>query len=276
MSSVDDFDAEAATEFDDEFAEAGEVEVPAPAGALALRHDVNTTPTDITALLTKAVEKNLPVETLERLVALHERVSDRAAAAEFAGALADFQAECPAVAKTSTAKILTNSGSSFSYNYADLSQIAKTVRPLLHARGFSYSWDSEMKDKMLVCICTLRHINGHREKASFTSPVESKAGMSEQQKFAAALSYAKRMALIQVLGITTADPDTDGANPEVITHEQAEELRVLADEVGADTVKFLGYLGYPTFEEIRRTDFNSARTALESKRKPVTRRGAPS
>lgn len=228
---------------------------------------VNTSPATVTDMLQLALTKGLPVETLERLVALHERVSDRAAAAEFNGALAEFQDECPPITKTSMAQIVTTSGSKFSYTYAELGHIATTVRPLLHSRGFSYTWDSAIVDKMLTCTCTLRHVNGHKETASFTSPIETRAGMSEQQKMAAALSYAKRMSLIQVLGITTADPGTDGGNPATIDKAQAAELTRLIGDVGADVAKFLDYMHVDTIEEILRSDFNAARIALESKRK---------
>lgn len=235
--------------------------------AVALR-DEPTSPSAITELVHLALEKNLPVETLERLVALHERVTDRQAASEFAAALAQFQSECPPIQKSSVANVTTRGGGTFSYNFADLTTIAQTVRPLLHAKGFSYSWDSAIKDKMMSATCTLRHVNGHSATASFQCPTDAAtSAMSEQQKFAAALSYAKRQSLIQVLGITTADPDTDGANPEVISKEQVAELRMLADEVKADVPKFLGYMGYPTFEEITKTDFNRARQALNAKRK---------
>jgi hypothetical protein len=228
---------------------------------------VNTAPSEITHMLQLALDKGVDVGTLERLVALHERVTDRAAAAEFAAALADFQDVCPSITKGRVARVSTSGGSHYSYNYADLSDIARTVRPLLHSRGFSYSWDSSFSEKLLSATCVLRHTNGHKESATFACPVDSKAGMSEQQKFAAALTYAKRMALIQVLGITTADPDTDGGNPETISQDQADELRALATEVSADEPRFLAYMGVAAFEDIMRSNFNMARTALESKRR---------
>lgn len=242
-----------------------------PRMAVALRGEdapaIPTSPHDVTGLLQLALERNVPVETLERLVALHERVSDRAAAAEFAAALADFQNECPEIAKIAEAKIVTSAGGSFTYRYAPLDHIAKVVRPLLHARGFSYTWDSRMEEKLLSVTCILKHVNGHQQSATFASPVESKAGMSEQQKYAAALSYAKRLSLVQVLGITTADPDTDGANPEPITDEQVKELKKLAQDVAADEPKFLAYIGVERYEDIRRVDYNTAKQALESKRR---------
>jgi hypothetical protein len=234
------------------------------AGSVVTHED---SPRDIHQLIQLALEKGTPVETLEKLVALHERVADRQAAAEFAGALADFQNACPAISKTTTASVTTQTGTKFTYTYAELSHIAETVRPLLFARGFSYTWDSEMADRLLKVTCKLKHVNGHSETASFASPVESRAGMSDQQKYAAALSYAKRMSLIQVLGITTADPDNDGGDFEPISADQVAGLKTIAREVSADEAKFLSYLGVKKWEEIPRSSFKMAQTALESKRR---------
>jgi len=225
-------------------------------------------PTEITRLLQMALDKNVPVEALEKLVALHERVSDRMAAQEFAGALAGFQRECPPISRTSTANIATAGGAKFSYKYAELDEIARTIGPMLHARGFSYSWDSTVDKGMLTCVCTLRHVNGHSIHASFACPTDSKAGMSEAQKFAAALTFAKRMALISVTGITTADPDTDGADArshETITESQAADLDAKIDEVKADRVKFLRWLKVTKVSEIKAVDFRSAVAFLEEK-----------
>ena len=217
-----------------------------------------TTPNAIVELLHLAVEKNLPVEMLERLQALHERVSDRAATIEFARELAAFQDECPPIVKTSTAKVMTRGGVTYSYKYAELDQIARTVRPLLARRGFSYTWDSDVRDKALHCVCILRHVNGHFEKANFSSPVESSAGMSEQQKHASALTYARRQALVQVLGLTTKEPDTDGGNPEPISQEQADDLRALIEQAGAKLTRFLKWAKIERLEDLPARDYESA------------------
>lgn len=233
-----------------------------------------TTPTTITEMLQLAIEKGVAVEALEKLVGLHERVSDRAARTEFITALADFQRHCPPIAKTAKAKITTKSGTSYSYDFAPLDHVADVVREPLHARGFSFSWDSVSEGKMLTSTCTLRHVNGHSEKASFTLPVDSASAMSEQQKYVAALSFAKRMSLTEVLGITTADKDTDGVNPEPISHEHAVELQTKLEEIGADVARFFQYMGVQSFHEIRRVDLDKAVTALEEYQKAKEKRAA--
>src|SRR6185295_7018586 len=117
-------------------------------------------PSAMTPLHSLAVEKGVNVETIERLVALHNQEQDRRAAREFAEAMASFQEECPAIPKTSTAKIVTKAGGQYSYAYAELDEIARTIRPYAHKRGLSHSWDSACDEKTVSATCTVLHING--------------------------------------------------------------------------------------------------------------------
>lgn len=220
----------------------------------------------IAQILMRAVEQNLSVESLERLVALHERMEDRAAAQEFADSLAKFQATVPMIRKTSTAKILPKAGGApVVYNYAELDEIVGVVRPRLHALGFSYQWDNEITGSMLTCTCTLRHVNGHAVTAKFSCPTTSGSPlMSEPQKVASALQFARRMALVQVLGLTMTEPDTDGADPTTITEIQAQDLAVMASDAGVNLDKLFRYLRVESFDQVRATDINKAVAAIES------------
>lgn len=221
---------------------------------------------EIGQLLRLAVTGNVPVETIEKLVALKERMEDRNAAREFNIALADFQAACPAIKKTSSAKITTAGGSAYSYSYAELDEIARTTRPILTRFGLSYTWDSEADGEKLICTCTVFHTSGHSRSAKFTLPTTTKSGMSDQQKVAAALTYARRQSLIQALGLTTTDPDTDGPRvDDKVTAEQVAELEKLVKETGADLSKLLAYLGVASLADITARGFDKAKKALSAK-----------
>jgi hypothetical protein len=104
--------------------------------------------------------------------------------------------------------------------------------------------------------------------ASFTCPVDSGAVMSKQQQHAAALTYAKRQSLVQALGLTTTDPDTDGAgdSAEAITEDQQTELADLLQQSKADMRKFLSWLGVEKLSEIPARDYTRAKEALARKR----------
>jgi hypothetical protein len=196
-------------------------------------------------LLQLAVEKDISVESLEKLVNLYERMADRQAAQEFADALARFQGECPPIAKTSKAEIRTTKGGSYEYTFAPLEEIARTVNPLLHKHGLSYSWDSTHASNMITATCWLRHRNGHKEPATFSVPVENASAMNNQQKHGAALTYARRGSLVAVLGLTTAEPDTDNNDPtELISQDQLMLLKEALSEVQISKARLFKVLGH--------------------------------
>ena len=217
-------------------------------------------------------DDGVSVEKLERLVGLHERMSDRAAAKEFAVAVSNFQNECPAIEKKSKARIDGRSGTKYSYNYPELDQIERTIRPHLHKNGLSYTWDGEVTEKTVTSICILRHINGHHEKSRFSMPIDSSnQRMDRGKQTTGTNTVAKRQSLIMVLGLTTCDPDTDGNidSTDTITKEQVANLQGLVANVdkGGDTLKrLLKYLQVDNIEGIRAVDYANAVATLERMR----------
>jgi len=222
-------------------------------------------------LLHLAIEKNVSVETLTKLVDLHERVEARAAAKEYADAMARFQAGCPPIAKTSTASIATKGGSRYEYRYAELDEIARTAGPHLHKNGLSYSWDSTISEdgKRIRVVCTVAHVNGHKATASFEAPTASLSGsMSPQQEVAAALTFGRRQSLVQALGLTTSDPDNDGSTGSgpCCTPEQVDTLTALLDQCPPGTSdKMLRYVGVKTLDDVPARRFEALKKDLETK-----------
>lgn len=227
----------------------------------------STTPGSIAELLHFAIEKGVPVETMERLVALQERMLARTAAEDFMRALADFQRGCPSIPHSRKVSY-TAAGQKVEYSYAELDAIAEALREPLHSRGFSYGWGPTMADGgMLTKVCTLRHVNGHAESSSFTCPTESRSAMSPQQKYGAAETYAMRRSLISVLGLTTTEKDMDGIGEEVdettITTDEALQLVEMLEDSGLSRGKFLTYMKAARIDLIRAADRNKAVEAIE-------------
>lgn len=233
----------------------------------------------ISAILDRAVQQGMAPDALEKLVGLFNQQEDRKAAREFAAALAEFQRQVPPIRKTSTAEVVSRTkGTRFSYAYAELDEIARTIQPLLHKLGLSYSWDSAFTEGTIICTCIVRHSNGHSAAAKFGCPTDSDAGMTPAQKYAAALTYARRQSLIQALGLTTCDPDSDAARsprpvddgPKV-TASQAADLDSLLDEVtGRNPDRrgaFLRYMGVEKLADLPASKLKQATTALENKRR---------
>lgn len=221
-------------------------------------------------MLQLAVERGIAPEALEKLVNLHERISDRMAAAEFARAFAEFKRRCPRIEKRRSSEGTgQRSGARFAFRYANIEDIAEAVDPILTELGFSYGFDAETIGGGMKVTCRLRHVAGHSESASFTSPVDSALPVSNQQKHVGASTYGKRQALIGVLGLVTVDEDTESAHREAVSEEQAWTLETLLNELKGkvDPAAFLAWAGAESVEAVPAAKYAAAVSFLERKRK---------
>ena len=228
-------------------------------------------PEEMSGLVRLAIQEKVPVEVLERIVALQERVSAQNARSAFFDALSRFQNDVPPIHKGQKAEIATKSGARYGYTYASLDEIARAIRGPLQENGLSYAWTvEESGGNSLSVVCVLRHIMGHEERSGFPVPVDTAAAMSGAQKHGAALTYGKRQSLTSVLGLTTTDDDVDGADlgrdPGTITEEQAADLRALGDEVGQDWGKFLAWAQIERLEDLPAAKLAQASRTLQAKR----------
>ena len=183
-------------------------------------------------------------------------------------AIARFQSKCPAIPKTRRVEFPSRKGGTVSYSYAPLEEIAAVIREPLFENGLGYTWDSETTDAGVCCTCTLRHRDGAKLTATFTAPVDTEAKMSGPQRAAAALTYARRQSLVQVLGLTTADDDTDAEDAltgETIDHDQRTTLGLYVAESGADLKKFLDVLGVDSLDSIDAARYEEALDLLKRK-----------
>ena len=172
---------------------------------------------DIAQLMTLAVEKQLPVETMERLFDLRAKMKAEFAKEEFDAAMAAFQRDCPVIAKTKA--VHTNSGQ-LAYRYAPLETIVAQVKDVLARHGFSYQIKTETKEGMVKAICIVKHVAGHSEQSEMEVPLGNKTNvMSASQVTAAATTFAKRYAFNNAFGIMTADEDEETALQEKEFHK---------------------------------------------------------
>jgi ERF superfamily len=152
----------------------------------------------------------VPVETLEKLFALREKVKAEQAREAFTQALADFQGDCPIIAKTK--KVMNKDGRTVRYVYAPIDAIVDQIKKPLAKHGLSYTWNVEQNDKGITAVAKVTHKFGHSETSSFNVPIDPEGYMTAPQKVASALTFAKRYALCNALGISTGDEDTDATD----------------------------------------------------------------
>lgn len=230
---------------------------------------------DMTQLMQLAIQQpdGQGVEALERLVALQERIDDRNAAAEFGRALAKAKAAFPVIEKTYKGVHTARVGTVTRGNYAPLHQITKAIDPVLSDNGFTYGWDRVKVDGEPMMRCTLSHAAGHRRSADFPTIKDTGGKKSDIQAIASGSTYAMRYSLVQVLGLTMCDPDTDAAPPpdtRRISEDQAMTIASMLEEpdikANTDLTKFLAYFKADSAEKLLAADFDRAVVMLERKR----------
>lgn len=181
---------------------------------------------DPQALLTRAVEGNASVETLERLFALAKDVREVQAREAWNEAMAEFQRRCPPIKKTKTAEIVTAKGF-YKYSYAPLDEIVEIIRPLLGELGLSISWSSRVEPSRVIVSCRIAHVLGYAENSGEISmPIpdaSDRGGGNPAQRVGSALTYARRYSLLQVTGLAPEDDDdADSLGPSHTTTREPE------------------------------------------------------
>lgn len=177
-----------------------------------------TTAMPIETLIAQAIEKGTPVDTMERLLAMAREVKAEQAREAFNMSLAAFQSDCPVIAKTHKGH---NS------HYAKLEDIVAQTQAIRQKHGLHYAFDTKQEPAAITVVCRITHAGGHTETSSATFPIDAKAaGMNDQQKVASAITYAKRYALMNALGIVVADEDNDAAYPNPAPPADATQQKV--------------------------------------------------
>lgn len=158
------------------------------------------------ALLQLAVQQNLDIDKLEKLMQLQERWTAHEARKGFLAAISRFQLECPALEKTK--KVAYNTTK---YSYAPLGEIAATIKKPMSDNGLSHRWEIDDQTEKITCTCIISHVNGHSEKTAMSAIKDASGGKNDIQQRGSAITYLQRYTLIAALGISTADEDNDGA-----------------------------------------------------------------
>jgi hypothetical protein len=121
-------------------------------------------------------------------------------------ALIQAQREFPVIPKGKTAKVPTKSGGSYTYSYADLSDVVAAVTPILHKNGLCVIHLGGVEAGRQTLRTILTHSESDEKAISdFLLPPTD-----DPQDMGGSITYFRRYALCSILGIVTED-DADGA-----------------------------------------------------------------
>ena len=190
------------------------------------------------ALIEVALTHSATVETMERLFALAKDVQAARARSAWYAAMALFQRDCPRIKKNATAKIQTTGGGSYSYTYATLDEIMGIASPVMGGLGLSVSYRMKYEGNRVIAAARVSHEMGHHEESGEVSiPIQAGSmGANDAQRVGIASSYAKRYALLAIIGLAPENDDDDaasGGGPQVEQPRRASETQPAPPQVQA-------------------------------------------
>jgi len=208
-----------------------------------------------------ALNPEVDINKLERLLQMQERVLDRQALMAYSAAMAAMQTELPSIVERGQG----NNG-----HYATLEDIVDTVRPIMKKHGFAVSFRIQTQERGIQVTGVLMHQDGHREETSMLLPADTSGSKNAVQAFGSSTSYGKRYVLCALLNITTRGQDDNGhasAPVKLVTHFQAGQIRQLIAACPPTTQEwFVGKYGEA--EQVPRGDFDKLRASLQIRAQP--------
>lgn len=248
-------------------------------------HEATTTveragdrPVDMISMIERIVmDPSLPLERLEKMLDMKERMEDRAREDEdrqakkaYSAAMSKCQAELPVVVKSKLNRH-TNS------TYADLAAIEDQAMPVIYAHGFSVSFQPDgYNDKGELRIrWEIAHEDGHSRDGVGEIPVDGagsqgKVNKTGTQAFGSTATYGRRYLLCMLFNISTGD-DKDGNREKerdlsTVSGEQLQEIRDLIADTYADVVAFCNMFRIEALPDLLASDFARARDLLQQKK----------
>lgn len=218
--------------------------------AVAMNNQQESTGDDLVRL---AIERDVDVDKLERLIAMRDRELLRQAQQEYDRAFSQMLSEYVPVTKDNKA---TDRDGSLLYRYAPLETILKVYAPIWTKHGFSWTWEEHAKTidgkRFLDITCV---VNGHGYEKRYTVEVE----VPQPTKFTNAVqvtgvakTYGRRYSLIDAFSPIIEDEDDDArslSTDEAI--EYADQLRQLRR---CTTVSDLKTVAKELHEQFQRDD----------------------
>jgi hypothetical protein len=207
------------------------------------------------------LDPNVPMDKLERMLAMQERIVAESAKAAFAAAFAAASAQFPSIP--------LNGKGDKNKPYALLKDIMGMTRPVLSRHGLALSFSVNSEGAAVRVTAELMHVDGHTKTTSIELPKDQSGSKNAVQAVGSSQTYGQRYTAQAILGLSLGDDTEDdgraaGASA-TISADEFFELRNLIDEAGADEAKFCGYLKVKDLELLPKAMFAQAVSALRSK-----------
>lgn len=223
------------------------------------------------AIMQAASNPAIDADKVERLMAMYRQIIADEAKRAYLAAFPDMQAELPVINQLGQIEIKEKGGTKViqSTRYAKWEDINEAIQPVLRAHGFGLSFRLGVaSDGKQNVTAVVSHREGHQEETTITLMHDSTGSKNSVQAVGSTISYGQRYtarALLNFQSRAREDRDDDGASvdgDELISDEQAAELRALLKQHGRNEERFLAFANVKRLEDIASHRFYDARRAI--------------
>lgn len=162
------------------------------------------------AIISAATDPAVNVEKMERLLAMHERITARDAEQQFNAAMVQAQALMGRISADAT-NPQTRS------KYATYAQLDRHLRPVFTQHGFSLSFNEGegAPENYVRVLCYVSHTAGHTRTYHADIPADGKGAkgndvMTKTHAVGSGKSYGKRYLLKDIFNVAVGEDDDDG------------------------------------------------------------------
>ena len=213
-----------------------------------------------------AIERGVEPSYLRELLQIKRECEADEARKAYAVAMAEAQSQMPVVVMDAT-------NPSTHSRYARKETVEVKVKPIYLRHGFTVTFAEGPieREGWIRVVARVRHIAGHEEMYERYAPADTVGPKGNPTKSPlhgcqSTVSYISRCLLCSIFNVTVAGEDADGADTAVVTQDQADELRGIADGMGGDTAaRFLRWIGVEHFKDIPASRYADAKVKLQSK-----------
>jgi hypothetical protein len=174
---------------------------------------------------------DIPVERIEQMFALHQRVQADTARKAYAAAFAMMQPDIP----TTTRRGEIKHGDKLQSKYAKWEDVADDIMPVLAKHGFGLSFRTKNEPGKITVVGVLSHRDGHSEETVLELPADVTGSKNAVQAIGSSVSYGKRYTASALLNLVSRGEDDDGqtavGKAGLVTEKQADEiLRLIGND----------------------------------------------
>lgn len=211
-----------------------------------------------------AMNPNVDIDKMERLLQMQERIMERQAKSSFMAALAEMQPDLP--------EIPENGKGHGNIKYALWEDINELIKPVLGKHGFSLSFRTGQSDGKIVVTGVLSHRDGHSEETTMLLPTDSSGSKNAVQAVGSSTSYGKRYTAQALLNLTSRGEDDDGQaagakadNDPTITEAQTKIIQELIEQAHLTSEGFCKRWKIQSVTEVKAKSYNEVVQSLRAR-----------